>query len=239
MEHCPDGAVRLWSAPHAIPLQDPERREWRDAMRQGRVRRLRRGPQGRLHPPLRPPHQVRETAARHFAGQEGLVLVGFAEDALAASQVGALARRRSLSACLWRDRHGGSPRRFTRCRWKTARTAFRRAAHEPRQPGLSPGAPAAACARCRDGAWADDPCAEDAACRQCRAAADPRLARRGLGPPLSQSAGACGGLRQECRGAGPDAGAGLRLHRDRHGHALAAGRKPAAAAVPPARRTKR
>ena len=71
MGHCPDAAVRLWSRGHANPLQDPDRR------RMARCRRPRacsKAPRwtckdGFIH--LSAAHQVRETAARHFAGQRG------------------------------------------------------------------------------------------------------------------------------------------------------------------------
>ena len=47
--------------------------------------------------------QVAETAAKHFAGQDDLVLVGIDADALGAgAQMGALARRRAVPASLWR-----------------------------------------------------------------------------------------------------------------------------------------
>lgn len=55
--------------------------EWRDAVARGRFEGSAVDVQdGFIH--LSAPHQVRETAARHFAGRDGLVLVGFAEDAL-------------------------------------------------------------------------------------------------------------------------------------------------------------
>jgi uncharacterized protein (DUF952 family) len=55
--------------------------DWQDAMRNG----LFEGSpvdhrDGFIH--LSAAHQLRETAARHFAGQEGLVLLGFPEEAL-------------------------------------------------------------------------------------------------------------------------------------------------------------
>ena len=54
---------------------------WRDATEKGRFEG---SPvdhrDGFIH--LSAAHQVRETAARHFAGQDGLVLVGFPEDTL-------------------------------------------------------------------------------------------------------------------------------------------------------------
>ncbi|MBI2717169.1 MAG: DUF952 domain-containing protein [Rhizobiales bacterium] len=55
--------------------------EWRRAEAEGRYRGSAADrADGFIH--LSAAHQVRQTAARHFAGQAGLVLVGFAADGL-------------------------------------------------------------------------------------------------------------------------------------------------------------
>ena len=55
--------------------------EWRDAIARGRFDGSAVDHRdGFIH--LSAAHQVRETAARHFAGQDGLVLVAFAEETL-------------------------------------------------------------------------------------------------------------------------------------------------------------
>jgi uncharacterized protein (DUF952 family) len=55
--------------------------EWRDATDRGRFDGSAVDHRdGFIH--LSAAHQVRETAARHFAGRDGLVLVGFAEETL-------------------------------------------------------------------------------------------------------------------------------------------------------------
>jgi len=75
-----------WSAPMTNPLQDhspPPSGATRKA--KGVFERLRRRPRGRLHPSARQAQQMRETAARHFAGQDGLVLVDFPGARAAAS----------------------------------------------------------------------------------------------------------------------------------------------------------
>jgi uncharacterized protein (DUF952 family) len=56
--------------------------EWRDAVAKGKFEGSRVDlKDGFIH--LSAGHQVRETAARHFAGRDGLVLVAFAEGDLA------------------------------------------------------------------------------------------------------------------------------------------------------------
>ena len=51
----------------------------------------------------RPPAQAAETAAKHFAGADDLMLIAVDADALGrGAEMGALARRRPVSASLWR-----------------------------------------------------------------------------------------------------------------------------------------
>ncbi len=66
---------------HAIPLQNPARAEWQAAVTAGRFEGSAIDHKdGFIH--LSAAHQVRETAARHFAGRDGLMLVAFPEDGL-------------------------------------------------------------------------------------------------------------------------------------------------------------
>ncbi len=79
--HCPYAAVRLWSGRMRFLFKILKAGDWTLATAAGRFEGVAIDLQdGFIH--LSSAHQVRETAARHFKAQDGLVLVGFAEDKL-------------------------------------------------------------------------------------------------------------------------------------------------------------
>ncbi len=64
------------------------------------------------------PAQVAETAAKHFAGQHDLVLLHVDAARLGdGAEMGALARRRAVSASLWRSRSGGGDKGRCAAAW--------------------------------------------------------------------------------------------------------------------------
>ena len=79
---CPDAMGGLWSPAMRILYKIVSSAEWRDALAagvfNGSAVDLK---DGFIH--LSAAHQLRETAAKHFAGQEGLLLVAFRESDLA------------------------------------------------------------------------------------------------------------------------------------------------------------
>ena len=81
-DDCPEAARRLWWLAMRFLYKIIEAGAWASAARAGRFEGAAIDlVDGFIH--LSAGHQVGETAARHFAGRNGLVLVAFAEDQLA------------------------------------------------------------------------------------------------------------------------------------------------------------
>ena len=178
-------------------------------------------------------HQVRETAAKHFAGQDDLLLVAIDPAALG-------------EALRWEVSRGGD--RFPHLYATFDPAKVLRAdplplgaggAHDFDGPASVIGAlealarPFLHALDPESGASRDDPCA---ARRAAAAGAPGRSApwRRGVRPALSEPRRHRRRVRQECRGRRSAVRAGIRLRRDRHGHAAPAARQSASAPVPPA-----
>ena len=149
-------------------------------------------------------------------------------------EMGAVARRRIVSASLWRRCRSTRWSGPSRCRSAaTAGTCFRSDAVIGLLEAWTPAA--AASARSGRRASAGHPGAEDPALRPTRAER-PAAGGAGVRAEFPESDRHGGGLRQARRGTGRAAAAGLRLCRDRHRHAAAADRQSAAARLPPAGR---
>ena len=157
--------------------------------------------------------QAPETAQKWFAGRDDLMLVAVDADALGArAALGALARRRTVSASLWRVAADGR-RLVAAFAARGRRTAqVRILCRNDRRPrrARSPLAFAAAAGKRASGG---DRGVEVRASLADRRRADRRLAVDAFGLAVSASARAGGGIRQERRGSGRAARARLRLRR--------------------------
>ena len=179
--------------------------------------------------------QAAETAAKWFAGRDDLMLAAVDADALGAgSALGALARRRAVSASLCALAAVGGALGARRCRSApTGVTIFgnldrmMRALGALALPFLQRLEPETA-HRAAIAALRMAPTA--------RAALRSAPERRGLRPRPSQSARDGGGLRQERRSSARPARRRLRLCRGRHADAAPASRQSAPAPVSPGAR---
>ena len=187
------------------------------------LRRLRHRPAGRLHPPLGGTSGARDGgAAFRGAGRPGagrLCRRSVCHDLHGKPRAAAPCSRMSMARSTRPAPQWVKP--LPLCRWRVTDFRRRSGAMTLARLGFPLAAAAAAPARRRDGPWPDHPSAghvPPAPPPRC----DGRLAVSGFRARLSQSAGAGGRLRQERRSARRHAGAGLRLHRNRHGDAAAA-----------------
>ena len=177
--------------------------------------------------------QVRETAARHFSGDDGSrARHGRRRRARGARSASSLARRRAFPASLREPAAFGRARRHapaarTRRRPRLSRGAFHDDRRSATQALQAAGAGARAPARDQGGALAHDP--------PPAVTADPRLAVNVLGLDFPNPIGLAAGLDKDAKVRGRDARHGLRLRRDRDADAAAAGGQSAAAALPACR----